>query len=115
MQPRMTAKKNILKIGGVSITGFSHFEENIPCQDAHAYKIKDQSRIIAAVADGAGSARLSHIGAQAFVDTVVSRLFNLPLYNTFDPDHIALEIITAVNDMRKQLLRHADHFLKGAA
>jgi hypothetical protein len=108
----MTPGTGILKVGGVSITGFSHLEEDIPCQDAHAFKIKDQSRIIAAIADGAGSARLSHIGAQAFVDAVVNRLFNLPISHNFDQERVASETIMAVNDTREQLLRHGAHFLK---
>ena len=107
----MTADKDIPIVGGVSITGFSHLEENIPCQDAHAYKIKDHSRIIAAIADGAGSARLSHIGAKAFVDAVVNRLFNLPSSHKFDEERMAAEIIMAVNEMREQLLRHGDQFI----
>ena len=42
------------KIGGVSVVGFSHIDEDIPCQDALAFKVKDNGQLIAAVADGAG-------------------------------------------------------------
>ena len=111
----MTDSADIWKVGGVSITGFSHYEESIPCQDAHAFKIKDQSRIIAAVADGAGSARLSHIGAQAFADAVVGHIFNLPPSNTFDRELIASEIVSSVNEIREQLIRHGDDLLDDGA
>jgi serine/threonine protein phosphatase PrpC len=111
----MMDSANIWKVGGVSITGFSHYEESIPCQDAHAFKIKDQSRIIAAVADGAGSARLSHIGAQAFADAVVGHIFNLPPSNTFDRELIASEIVSSVNEIREQLIRHGDDLLDDGA
>jgi serine/threonine protein phosphatase PrpC len=109
----MEDRSDLWKVGGVSIAGFSHFEEDIPCQDAHAFKVRDESRVIAAVADGAGSARLSHIGAQAFVDAVVSKIYNLPSPGEFDTQRIASEIITSVNETRDQLIRHGDDLQDG--
>jgi hypothetical protein len=104
----MADKADTWKIGGVSIAGFSHLEEDIPCQDAHAFRIRDDGQMIAAVADGAGSARLSHIGAQAFVDTVVSRIHHQLSLEKFDPQRIASWIVTSVNETRDQLIRHGD-------
>ena len=104
----MADKVGTWKIGGVSIAGFSHLEEDIPCQDAHAFRIKDDGQMIAAVADGAGSAHLSHIGAQAFVDTVVSRIYHQLSLEKFDPQRIASWIVTSVNETRDQLIRHGD-------
>ena len=109
----MEDSADIWKVGGVSIAGFSHFEEDIPCQDAHTFRVRDESRIIAAIADGAGSARLSHIGAQAFVDAIVAQIYNLPSPGEFDPQLIASEIITSVNEMRDQLIRHGDDLQDG--
>ena len=97
------------KIGGVSVVGFSHIDEDIPCQDALAFKVKDNGQLIAAVADGAGSARLSHIGAQAFVDGAVSKIHALPGSEEIDPENIAAELTIAINETRERLLvEHGD-------
>ena len=96
------------KIGGISLTGFSHLKEDIPCQDAHAFRIRDDGRLIAAISDGAGSACFSQIGAQAFVDTVVSQIYRQPLSKDFDPEHIASWIASSVNETRDQLIRRGD-------
>ena len=61
------------KAGGISVAGFSHIEDDVPCQDANAYKIREDGWIVAAVSDGAGSAKFSHIGAEAYVFAVVDR------------------------------------------
>jgi serine/threonine protein phosphatase PrpC len=51
-------------------TGTSHKEQKIPCQDCGLYRIfKDV--IVGAVADGAGSAKYSHFGAELAVETVI--------------------------------------------
>jgi len=105
--------RDVWKVGGVSIAGFSHFEEDIPCQDAHAFRVSGENRIIAAVADGAGSARLSHIGAQAFVDAIVAKIYNLPSPGEFDTQLLASEIIKSVNETRDQLNRHGDDLQDG--
>ena len=104
----MTDKMTYWKIGGVSLAGFSHLKEGIPCQDANAFRIRDDGQLIAAISDGSGSARYSHIGAQAFVDTVVSRIYHQPSSEKFDPQRIASWIATSVNDTRDQLIRHGD-------
>ena len=96
-------KAECWKVGGVSVAGFSHIEEEIPCQDAFAYKLRENGLLIAAIADGAGSARLSHIGAQAFVDAAVFKIHSSPALEPFDPDIVAAEIITAINETRTAL------------
>ena len=93
------------KIGGVSVTGFSHIAENIPCQDALAFKIHGNGHLIAAIADGAGSARLSHLGAQAFVDAAVSSVHALASTEILDIDQIANEIVVAINETRMALIK----------
>ncbi|MBC5794133.1 protein phosphatase 2C domain-containing protein [Sphaerospermopsis sp. LEGE 00249] len=52
------------------VTGTSHQEQKIPCQDCGNYRIfKDV--IVGAVADGAGSAKYSHFGSELAVETVI--------------------------------------------
>ncbi|MCP4438531.1 MAG: protein phosphatase 2C domain-containing protein [Aureispira sp.] len=50
-----------------SAIGNGHIQFNIPCQDSCAHKRIDDNWAIAVVADGAGSARLSHIGSDFVV------------------------------------------------
>lgn len=70
-------KKNLSlstwKVASTSVCGSSHEKLNLPCQDA-AYYIHDDNLLIAAVADGAGSASHSDIGAELATQTVVETL-----------------------------------------
>ena len=50
-----------------SVQGTSHAQSGLPCQDYCAGKI-DGTTLVAACADGAGSAELSHLGSKAVVD-----------------------------------------------
>ena len=54
----------------VSKIGAAHIEADMPCQDASRY-FTDSDTLIACVADGAGSARLSHRGSQTAADEFV--------------------------------------------
>ena len=62
-----------------STIGTSHTKQQIPCQDYGDYKIVNDA-IIGVVADGAGSAKHSDIGARLAVNTVLK---------TFTEQHIA--------------------------
>ena len=52
---------------GASVQGNGHVDMNIPCQDNHIYEYINNGWGIAITSDGAGSAKLSHIGAAATV------------------------------------------------
>lgn len=54
------------KVVGTAVQGRSHVKHNIPVQDK-IYHLKDKVNVIA-LADGAGSASLSHFGAQCVVE-----------------------------------------------
>ena len=62
------------KIAASSIAGVSHIKTGTVCQDAHAYRVLPNGLLIAAVADGAGSASLSDIGAKLAVETALRTL-----------------------------------------
>lgn len=53
-----------------SAKGTSHIKQQMPCQDYGDYKIINDA-IIGVVADGAGSAKYSDVGAKLAVDTVL--------------------------------------------
>lgn len=58
---------------GTSLQGEDHKQWGTPCQDAHCIKtIPENGWVIAAVADGVGSASRSDQGSQLAVDTVVN-------------------------------------------
>lgn len=61
------------KVVAASVRGPDHEVDGTPCQDAFAHRT-DGRRLIAAVADGAGSAARSHEGAQRLCDVVVEEL-----------------------------------------
>jgi hypothetical protein len=76
------------KAVGTSVAGTSHVELNVPCQDYSAYArviIGSAPALIIAIADGAGSARLSHLGAQEAVAHLL-RTIPLGLRSAFDID-----------------------------
>lgn len=61
---------------GASVRGLSHEKSGLPCQDAHYIESPTVDMIIVAVADGAGSASLSDVGAAIAVQTAVRKLRN---------------------------------------
>ncbi len=65
------------KVVVASVAGVSHAKTGTVCQDAHLCRILPNGLLIAAVADGAGSASLSEIGAQLAVGSVVQTLERL--------------------------------------
>ena len=56
-----------------SAIGTSHIKQQMPCQDYGDYKIINNA-IIGVVADGAGSAKYSDVGAKLAVDTVLEAI-----------------------------------------
>lgn len=56
---------------GFSVVGKSHIKKGSCCQDYHCIKRLKNGWIIAAVADGVGSAKNSHIGSKIAAETVV--------------------------------------------
>ena len=61
-------------VGG-AVQGSSHLKSDIPCQDK-IYKLEIDGGIIAALADGAGSAKLSHYGAERVTKTICEFIGN---------------------------------------
>jgi protein phosphatase 2C-like protein len=55
-------------------TGTSHLKTGSPCQDRFSCAILNEGTLVAAVADGAGSAPLADQGAEIAVETVVRRV-----------------------------------------
>lgn len=62
------------KVLSASVRGSSHEQSGQPCQDANFWHVIDNRVLIAAVADGAGSASMSDVGAKAAVEASVKYL-----------------------------------------
>ncbi len=62
------------QIISASVAGKSHEKQDIPCQDAHSWKLLSNQVVIMAVADGAGSAKLSDLGSKIAVNTAIETL-----------------------------------------
>ncbi len=58
-----------------SMQGRSHIKENIPCQDKTFAAFANDTYVIA-LADGAGSARLSHFGAETITRQICSHMID---------------------------------------
>jgi hypothetical protein len=54
-----------------SVKGSGHEKTGKPCQDAHSFLRINNSTIIAAVADGAGSAALAEVGANRAIEAAI--------------------------------------------
>lgn len=57
-------------VSGASVTGTSHHRSGLPCQDSLDYRVSGEV-LIAAVADGAGSATMSDVGSALAAETSV--------------------------------------------
>ena len=57
-------------VSGASVTGTSHRRSDLPCQDSSSYRVTG-GVLIAAVADGAGSATMSDVGSALAAETSV--------------------------------------------
>jgi len=92
---------------GYSIQGKSHIEKNTVCQDAHYIKVIKNGWIIAAVADGVGSAKNADVGAKLAVKSVVDFCDE---YMPYDYNTISIKsmIRTAFNYALKRIIQEAD-------
>jgi len=78
---------------GLSLDGTYHIKNEIVCQDAHAIEKCGDSLIIAAVADGLGSAEHSEVGSRLAADTSTAYC-KANITQSRSPDEI-LEVINA--------------------
>ena len=102
------APKERWKVSGASVIGTSHRRSGLPCQDSSSYRIAGEV-LIAAVADGAGSASMSDVGSALAAETSVRTAESLlheyhdhtphPLHETC----LKLVVTGAVEEARREL------------
>lgn len=67
-------EKSHWRVVSVSVTGTSHDKRGQPCQDANHWQTLPGGILVAAVADGAGSASLGEVGARVAVSAAVETI-----------------------------------------
>ncbi len=92
---------------GFSVAGKSHIANGTVCQDAHMIKKLDNGWFVAAVADGVGSAKNSHIGSKLATQTAVEFCCE---YMPWDYNLISIKSMlrTAYNYAFKKILRESE-------
>lgn len=85
------------KISGTAVQGRRHIENNTPCQDK-IFSLRKNGVTAIALADGAGSASLSHYGAESAVKVICEKLcsdFDVMINNP-DAETVKRDILDAV-------------------
>ena len=101
-------KSSVWMVSKASVTGTSHRRTGLPCQDSSSYSIADEV-LIAAVADGAGSATMSDVGSALAAETsvrTIERLLNDYHDHTPHPLHetcLKRVVAGAVEEARREL------------
>jgi hypothetical protein len=62
------------RVIGASVPGTAHTRAGLPCQDAHSWAMLPNGCLVVAVADGAGSAAHSDVGARLAADAALAHL-----------------------------------------
>ena len=85
------------KVAQAAIQGRGHISGNIPCQDKTFY-VKTQNGCAIALADGAGSAKYSHLGAKCTVEYVSNLIVDHfeDYYQQADPLIVRHSLMTGI-------------------
>ncbi|MGL5035739.1 MAG: PP2C family serine/threonine-protein phosphatase [Microcystaceae cyanobacterium] len=94
-------KTQVWKAIARSAIGVAHQAQSLPCQDYSEYRYLSPGVIIGAVADGAGSASLSHIGSELAVKTSLNYLAKWHKFLQKQPDYPR-----PLTDLSTDLARH---------
>lgn len=103
------------QLTGAAITGLAHWQKHLPCQDAVRWS--HQPRPVLVLSDGAGSAAVSELGAQALTQGMVRFVASLEdeLAQWLDHDHSQEQLHAWCDVWRLRLLRHAQGLLQDLA
>jgi len=93
---------------GAAVAGVSHHRDQLPCQDAFAYRHLPTGMLIVGVADGAGSVPHAAAGATLLVTAAVeAATATLAKYQPLSRSAWRLVITDAFTTARKQVLAYA--------
>ena len=102
------ASKHYPHIIATSLRGALHKAKGLACQDYYCHKYR-KNKFVAVVADGAGSAPYSKIGAKIICETLCDILINSSLKD------IRKNVINAINQARQKLIIHPRNKSKTSA
>src|SRR6266498_3371518 len=91
-------ENHMWRFAAARATGSSHLRADIPCQDYFACIALPCGALLAAIADGAGSAAMEEQGAQIAVDTVATYMKESLEENRTDFDVLLREAATAARN-----------------
>lgn len=98
------------KVLGASVEGSGHRRDSTGCQDAHAWTLVAPSTLVAAVADGAGSARRAADGAALAVSfSVEYTAWRLCEHEQVDPLELLADAMRATRARLAGEARRASH------
>lgn len=103
------------QLTGAAITGLAHWQKQLPCQDAVRWS--SQPRPVLVLADGAGSAAVSELGAQALTQGMLRFITSLEdeVRAWLDQEHSPEALHTLQASWQLRLLRHAQGLLHDLA
>ncbi len=82
------------RVVAASVCGTSHLKNKQLCQDAHHWQILPDNILVAAAADGAGSAILGKVGAMVAVETAVEYISTQEITNSiFEDDTVVRSLL----------------------
>lgn len=95
----MKNKSAQIQVVATSVRGIWHENQNLPCQDYFCHQSRGQ-KLVAVVADGAGSAKYGKIGAKIVCETLCDVLMNGSMKK------IRQQIVQALETAREKLVLH---------
>lgn len=103
------------QLTGAAITGLSHWHKHLPCQDAVRWG--QHPRPVLVLSDGAGSAAVSELGAQALTQGMLRFVISMEdeVAQWLDADHTDAQLQTLSDVWRQRLLCHAQGLLQDLA
>jgi hypothetical protein len=95
------------RVVAASVQGVAHRRDGTPCQDAHTHLCLPGGALLAAVADGAGSAALSEVGARVAVRAATDAVRVRWNGGVPDPDEVTRLLRAAVQEAGSAVEREA--------
>jgi hypothetical protein len=87
----------------LSSTGVRHEKTDAPCQDANYWKILNDNILVAGIADGAGSAKQSEVGANLAVRVAVETIYETLLHSSEEVIDWRLVLSDALKSAQKAI------------
>lgn len=107
---------NNWRVLGASVEGSGHRRSRIGCQDSHAWTVVSADILVAAVADGAGSARLAAEGARLAANFSVEYVgWRLCEHDEVEPAELLMDAMSATRALLSRAAKAGRHPLADLA